>query len=141
MGPIPWRTLRSLSPRLWGYRSVASGTWPHDRRRGAHHLSNGRAEGLQGGPVHLIPAGPLRTLAELYDKGAEKHEDRNCERGYDWSLSFAASNRHLWQFWGGEDWDSETGKPHLASVAWHAFALLHFLEEHPGFDNRPVSHV
>lgn len=99
--------------------------------------STGGQKGSKEARYDLIPAGPLRTLAELYGKGAEKYEDRNWERGYDWSLSFAALNRHLWQFWAGEDTDEETGKPHMASVAWHALALLEFMSTHPDFDNRP----
>lgn len=98
--------------------------------------STGGQKGSKPERFDLIPAGPLRQLARLYGKGAEKYEDRNWERGYDWSLSFAALNRHLWQFWNGEDIDEETEMPHLASVAWHAFALLEFMEKHPGFDNR-----
>lgn len=85
----------------------------------------------------LIPAEPLRILAEHYGRGARKYEDRNWERGYDWSLSFAAMNRHLWSFWAGEDIDPETGSPHMAAVAWHAFLLLEFAVTHPDLDNRP----
>lgn len=99
--------------------------------------STGGEKGTKPQRYDLIPAGPLRTLAELYGKGAEKYADRNWERGYEWSKSFAALNRHLWQFWGGEDLDDETGLPHLASVAWHAFALLQFMNQHPDFDDRP----
>ena len=85
----------------------------------------------------LIPVGPLTTLAELYGKGAEKYADRNWERGYDWSLSYAALQRHLTAFWGGQDNDPEHGLPHLASVAWHAFAMMEWANTHPEFDNRP----
>lgn len=99
----------------------------------------GGQKGSKEARYDLIPAGPLRTVAELYGKGASKYEDRNWERGYDWSLSFAALNRHLWQFWAGEDTDAETGKPHMASVVFHAFALLEFMERHREFDDRPTS--
>ncbi|QBP33335.1 hypothetical protein SEA_BRUTONGASTER_120 [Gordonia phage BrutonGaster] len=88
----------------------------------------------------LIPAGPLLELAELYGRGASKYADRNWELGYDWSLSFAAMNRHAWQFWDGENYDPETGAAHLASVAWHALALLQFMqqtEKYGRFDDRP----
>lgn len=99
--------------------------------------STGGEKGSKLARYDLIPAEPLLHLAELYGKGAEKYDDNNWRRGYDWSLSFAALNRHLWQFWSGEDIDPEMGKPHMASVAWHAFALLEFMEAHPEFDNRP----
>lgn len=84
----------------------------------------------------LIPAEPLRQLAEHFGKGAEKYDENNWRRGYDWGASFAALNRHLWQFWAGEDVDPETGSNHMVAVAWHAFALLQFMQDHPEFDTR-----
>lgn len=99
--------------------------------------STGGQKGQKQARYDLIPAAPLRELAKLYGKGAEKYADRNWELGYDWSLSFAALNRHLWLFWMGEDLDEETGLPHLASVMFHAMALLEFMSTHPEFDNRP----
>lgn len=89
----------------------------------------------------LIPPGPLDTLARQYGQGAAKYGDRNWEQGYAWSLSFAAMQRHAWQFWNGEDVDPETGLPHLAAVAWHAFALMHRMEYGRRFDDRPGSDV
>ncbi len=85
----------------------------------------------------LIPTEPLTKLAEHYGAGAEKYEDRNWERGYDWSLSYAALQRHLISWWGGEDIDEETKSNHLVAVIWHAFALLEYTETHPEKDNRP----
>ena len=85
----------------------------------------------------LIPPRPLTALAEHYGKGAEKYEDRNWERGYDWSLSFGAMQRHAWAFWNGEDIDPENQMPHLAAVAFHAFALLEFAATHRKLDDRP----
>lgn len=85
----------------------------------------------------LIPAGPLWELAEHNGKGARKYADRNWERGYKWSLSYAALQRHLNQFWGGEDIDQETGSKHLVSAAWHCLALAEFMRTHPELDDRP----
>lgn len=99
--------------------------------------STGGEKGTKPARFDLIPQGPLWTLAELYGKGAEKYAARNWERGYEWSKSFAALNRHLSLFWSGQDLDEETGLPHMASVAWHAFALMQFMEQHPDFDDRP----
>lgn len=88
--------------------------------------------------MDLVPVFPLTELARLFGRGAQKYADRNWERGYDWSLSYAAALRHLTQWWGGEDTDPEMGTSHLASVAWHAFALLQFTVEHPELDDRPA---
>ncbi|MBB5167142.1 dATP/dGTP diphosphohydrolase domain-containing protein [Mycobacterium sp. AZCC_0083] len=87
----------------------------------------------------LVPIGPLRELATHYGVGSHKYEDRNWELGYEWSKSYAALKRHLSQFWGGEDIDAETGSKHIIAVAWHAFALAQFMDQHPEFDNRPTT--
>lgn len=82
----------------------------------------------------LIPKGALRKVAEVYGKGAEKYEDWNWRKGYDWDLSLDALHRHL------ADW--EEGKSYhedghsLASVVFHALTLMTFEEEHPEFDTR-----
>lgn len=98
--------------------------------------ATGGQKGSKEARFDLIPAGPLTTLARLYGRGALKYDDDNWRKGYDWRLSFAAMQRHAWQFWGGQDTDDETGLPHLASVAWHAFALLEFMQVHPQYDSR-----
>jgi hypothetical protein len=85
----------------------------------------------------LIPAGPLYELATHFGRGAIKYkEDRNWERGYRWSLSFAALMRHAWGWWRGEDTDAETGSSHLIAVAWHCLALREFQLKGKGFDDR-----
>lgn len=95
----------------------------------------------------LIPSGPLTQLAEMYGHGAKKYAARNWERGYDWSLSYAALQRHAVAFWGGEDAipqtpegeddDPTAGVNHLVAVAWHAFAMLEWMTTHPELDDRP----
>lgn len=99
--------------------------------------STGAQKGSKEARFDLIPVGPLTELAELYGFGAKKYADRNWERGYDFSLSYAAMQRHANLFWGGEDNDPETKKSHLASVAWHAFTMMQLLVTHPEKDDRP----
>lgn len=107
-----------------------------DEERVVNQITGG-AKGTKIERFDLIPKLPLEALARLYGQGARKYADRNWERGYEWSLSFAALNRHLWAWWGGEDNDTETGVSHLTNVAWHAFALREFMSTHPELDNRP----
>lgn len=99
--------------------------------------STGGQKGVKPERFDLIPVGPLTDLARLYGAGAAKYEPRNYERGYEWSKSFGAMQRHAWLWWGGEDTDAETGVPHVINVAWHAFALALFMVTHPEFDDRP----
>ncbi|MFC4089325.1 dATP/dGTP diphosphohydrolase domain-containing protein [Micromonospora sp. GCM10011541] len=91
----------------------------------------------------MIPTYPLRLLAERYGAGAQKYPAvnglDNWRNGYAWSLSYAAMQRHLTAFWGGEDIDPDSGQQHLAAVAWHAFVLMEW-SRHPDlvekFDDR-----
>jgi hypothetical protein len=87
----------------------------------------------------LIPTEPLRLLAELYGRGAQKYDDDNWRRGYDWRLSYAALQRHLNQFWAGEDIDPEMQVPHVINAAWHCFTLAQFMIDHPGYDSRFIT--
>lgn len=96
----------------------------------------------------LIPARGIWLVAELFGKGAAKYDERNWERGYPWSLSFAAAQRHMWKFWAGEDYDAHdetcaegctvhTGLPHPICAIFHMLALVEFLSTHPELDDRP----
>lgn len=84
----------------------------------------------------LFDAEVLRLLALHYGRGALKYGDSNYQLGYNWDLSFAALNRHLWQHQSGQFLDEETGSPHLVAVVWHAITLLWFYENKPEFDTR-----
>lgn len=98
--------------------------------------STGGQKGVKPERYDLIPTEPLAILARLYGFGAEKYAAHNFRKGYEWSKSYAALQRHANQFWGGEDIDEETQLPHMASVAFHAFALICFMQDHPEFDDR-----
>lgn len=101
------------------------------------NASTGGEKGQKLARFDLIPVGPLWQVAELYGQGATKYEDRNWEKGYDWSLSYAALMRHATLFWGGEDADPKDGNSHLASVVFHALALMDYIVNHPELDDRP----
>jgi hypothetical protein len=83
----------------------------------------------------LIPNEFERALALHYGKGARKYDDRNWERGYNWSLSVGALRRHLAAWLDGESCDVETGSNHLIAVAWHAVALFVFQTRGLGTDD------
>jgi hypothetical protein len=120
---VAWHAFRLVEENV-----MPPAPWPHDNSEGRTHARYDR-----------IPSEPLRMLAEHYGRGALKYADDNWRRGYDWRLSFAALNRHLWQWWAGEPIDAETGSPHLIAVAWHAFTLAEFMDIHPEFDTRLIT--
>ena len=107
-----------------------------------HTISNAETGGNKGQKLarfDLIPARSLFALAEQFGIGANKYDDRNWEKGYEWSLCFAAMMRHRWAWWEGEDIDEESGLTHLAAAMWHASVLIEFSNTHPEMDNRPNS--
>lgn len=112
--------------------------------------STGGQKGKKLARYSLIPVGPLEQVAMLYGRGAEKYDDHNWRRGYDWSLSYDALLRHIQAAWGGQWLDeheedcepgcvNHTEMPHLAAVIFHAMTLLEFAETHPEFDDRYVA--
>lgn len=87
----------------------------------------------------LLPPAALDEVVKVFMMGAEKYGDYNWTKGLKFSRCFAAIMRHLWQWWRGEDIDSESGLPHLA----HAIATIMFLLTFARYrrvelDDRPV---
>lgn len=87
--------------------------------------------------MELIAPELMFGTAAVLTFGAEKYGDRNWEKGMAWSRVFGALQRHLWAWWRGEQYDGETGMPHL----WHASCCLMFLIAYElrgtGKDDRP----
>lgn len=106
--------------------------------------STGGAKGVKPARFDLIPTDSLWELAEHYGNGFSKYGDAgqldNWRRGYEWSKSFAAAYRHLTLAMSGEEIDEETGSKHVIAVAWHMFALAHWMNDpFNEFDDRQSS--
>lgn len=97
--------------------------------------TTGGEKGSKLARFSLIPCDFLWALAEHYGRGARKYADRNWERGYKWSLTVDAMQRHLALWMNGEDDDPETGSSHLIAVAWHVVALWWFHRHGRGTDD------
>lgn len=96
----------------------------------------GGAKGQKDIRFDLLPWEQLWEVARLYGVGAKKYNPGNWRKGYDFSLSYAAMMRHATQFWTGESYDEETGCHHMASVVFHALALMYFDKHCPEMDDR-----
>jgi hypothetical protein len=88
--------------------------------------------------LHAAPVEALFELGKVYAFGESKYDDYNFRKGYKWSLSYDAVQRHLGLFWNREELDKESGLHHLAHAAWHCFTLLFFSLTSRGTDDRPV---
>jgi Domain of unknown function (DUF5664) len=101
--------------------------------------STGGEKGVKPERYDLLPVDALASVARLYGMGAQKYSAHNWRKGYEWSKSYAALQRHANAFWSGEDFDPEFtdfDSPHLAGVIFHALTLITFMQEQPGFDDR-----
>lgn len=94
--------------------------------------------------VDLMPVDAMESIAAVLTFGAKKYNDRNWEKGMNWSRLYRAAVNHLWQWWKGKDLDDETGLPHLAHAATCVIFLLSYHLRHTAkdqrnkFDNRPL---
>lgn len=101
--------------------------------------STGGMKGVKPERHSLIPPEALDSIARLYAFGAKKYADHNWRKGYEWTKSYDSLFRHASASLRGEDYDEETGEPHLAGVVFHAFTLMCFLfdyEQYGHFDDR-----
>lgn len=89
--------------------------------------------------MDLLPPEMLWETAKVLTFGAKKYADRNYEHGMDWGRVFGALQRHLWAWWGGEDYDQETGYLHLSHASCCVAMLLVYVVRGIGNDSRATS--
>jgi Domain of unknown function (DUF5664) len=87
--------------------------------------------------LDLIPMYPLWELGRIYTFGATKYADDNWRKGISFRRVFAAVLRHLFKWWAGEQFDPESGLPHLGHATWGLMTLMEYEQVHPEFDDRP----
>jgi len=101
-------------------------------------MEEGRKDDQQKLRFDLVPPDALTELVRVYTFGAGKYDDRNWEQGIKYGRVYAAAQRHLNAWLGGEEKDSESGIHHLAHAAWNCMSLLAYeLRGMKDFDDRP----
>jgi hypothetical protein len=78
----------------------------------------------------------LLELARVAGFGALKYERMNYMKGFAWSLSYDALQRHVHEFWAGREFDEESGLPHMAHAGWQCMCLVSFASRGLGTDDR-----
>lgn len=107
--------------------------------------STGGEKGSKEEDFSLLPWNEVGEVARLYHAGSKKYSRDNWRKGYDWSLSHAALQRHLKDFWENKESNhlvvevdgKEYWAHHLASIVFHALALMYFETHYPELDDRP----
>jgi hypothetical protein len=88
-------------------------------------------------PMHLVPPSAIEALAAVLEYGANKYEDRNWEKGAEYSVPYASLMRHLLAFWSGQDKDAESGLPHTYHILMNAAMLVQYEQMDKDLDDRP----
>lgn len=107
-----------------------------DGSKPAGMLSNGVKLDAGKTRFDLLPPDALQAVAQVYTFGAEKYAPRNWEKGMDWGRVYAAGQRHMNSFWGGETHDPETGYLHTAHAGFAALTLTAYQLRNIGEDTR-----
>ena len=84
------------------------------------------------GRFDLIPTQLLFRLAQHYERGAVKYDDRNWEKGMSISRCIDSAMRHLTKYVAG--WNDE---PHLDAAIWNLAAVMFYEFEHPELMDLP----
>lgn len=80
--------------------------------------------GVQKTPMHLVPMPAIIEMAEVFRLGAAKYGAYNWRKDrVSASVYYGAGLRHMAAWWEGEDFDPESGRPHLAH-AMDCFAIV-----------------
>ena len=132
----------------------------HDAEVRVTDDATGGQKGVKATQIGALDPVSLIVLGRVAGIGALKYDAFNFLRGYDWSYSYNAAQRHLNLFWAGEDLDvctvhgahdhpfvfiepghpdncDGTNLPHPALAAWHGLTLTSFLVRRIGIDTRP----
>jgi hypothetical protein len=95
----------------------------------------------------LIPPEVEEAIAKVLEFGAKKYAERNWEKGMLWSRPYAATRRHMRNWFARRDFGKGPGndKDSGFSDLWHAATNIAFLIAYElrgsGTDDRPVQHV
>ena len=84
----------------------------------------------------LLDPVALEGLATVLTMGAKKYAAHNWTRGMLWSRVTGSLLRHLFKFMRGEDYDAESGLPHIDHVLCNAMFLSHYFRMHKSLDDR-----
>lgn len=84
----------------------------------------------------LLPVAALTSVAHVLTFGADKYGPYNWH-GLSVSRLYGAALRHLWAWWQGDEFDDETGRPHLAHAAACVLMALEQTMFRGEYDDRP----
>lgn len=95
--------------------------------------------------MDLLDATALEGLAKVLTFGANKYDAHNWRNGINYSRCVAALMRHLSAIQRGEDFDPESGLPHIDHLGCCWMFLSNFMKTRSDLDDRwkptPTTHI
>ena len=85
----------------------------------------------------LVPPESLTQIAEVFTHGAKKYGDYNWTYGLHSSRFYAAAQRHLHSYWGGDVLDKESGLSHLAHACANLIMMMSSRDHQWGVMSHP----
>lgn len=85
----------------------------------------------------LVEPRAFEDFVQVLTDGADKYFDRNWENGLSWTSVIASLKRHIGAIERGEDYDSDSGRLHVAHAACNIHFLNAFYYTFPQGDDRP----
>lgn len=85
--------------------------------------------------LDLLPVDPLIEVGKILTFGAKKYAENNWQ-GLEVSRCYAATLRHLFAWWNGEDKDEETGLSPIDHAICELMFISWILKHRPEQDNR-----
>lgn len=86
--------------------------------------------------MSLVPASYGQYAAKVLEYGAIKYSANNWRKGGNWMEIYESLQRHIDSFREGEDFDPESGLPHLSHAAFNLMVLIEFFDKGLGNDDR-----
>lgn len=86
--------------------------------------------------MSLLSPIAIKKMAEVMTFGKKKYSANNWRGGIVYTRLIAAALRHIFSYLGGETFDPETGKSHLAHAMCCLMMVLEFEETRPDLDDR-----
>lgn len=107
-------------------------------------MSDNKTESVQGAIRHdagkpameLLSPIAMQGTAEVLAFGSRKYRAYNWAKGMNWSRAIGSLMRHTARFVAGEDYDKESGLPHVDHIACNAMFLQHYFRTKKELDDR-----
>jgi hypothetical protein len=121
---------KTFAEEIEEWAKVTDTVKPGTSATGSLRYNNGKVQTREIDPSFILGIGEVLT------KSREKYPEMNWALPTKLSTPYESLQRHLLQFWSGEDFDKDSGKHHLLHVATNVMFLYYHVMNSPEGDDR-----